>query len=89
MVDPRTAAHKAAEAATRGYVISEDNDLALKDLSLALYAVGEIIEQGGDLPELPEANWGALFRTFARQAEAIHTDALFANQAMARPRGVH
>lgn len=80
---------KAAETATRGYVISEDNDYALKDLALALYSMGEIIEGCGELPELPEANWGALFRTFGRQAKAIHETAAFANSAMARPRGLH
>lgn len=80
---------KAAEFATRGYVITEDNDLALKDLALALDAVGEITEGGAELPEVTAASWGALFRTFARQAKAIHETAAFANEAMARPRGLH
>ena len=89
MVDPRTARYAEAETEQRGYVITEDNDLALKDLALALDAVGEIIENGGNMPELPEGHWGALFRTFGRQAKAIHAEALFANHAMARPRDLN
>lgn len=89
MVDPRTAAHKAAEIETRGYVISEDSDHALKDLALALNAVGDLIEAGGELHEVPEGHLGALFRTFARQVKAIHETAPFANRAMARPRSIN
>lgn len=89
MADPRTAAFKAAEIEIRGYVISEDNDHALKDLALALHAVGDLIEAGGEMHEIPESDLGALFRTFARQVKAIHEAAPFANRAMARPRSIN
>lgn len=70
-----------------GYLITEDNDLALKDLSNALEAVATLCDEGGNmLPDMPGEMWAGLLRTFARQATAIHHEAAFANHATARPR---
>ena len=80
----------ASQFKTRGYIITEDNDLALKDLGQALDAVATLCdERQDDLPEIPGEMWGALFRTFARQAQAIHRDAAFSNSAMAAPRDLN
>ena len=89
MADPRTARLAEAEVKTRGYVINEDGDYALRDLSLALDAVAELIEGTGEKAEIPEGHLGALLRVFSRQAKAIAAEALFANHVMARPRSVN
>lgn len=76
-----------AQFRTRGYIISEDNDFALRDVANALEAVGMLCEERqDDVPEMSRAMWGGLFRTFSRQVKAIHDQAAFANEAMARKR---
>lgn len=81
------AAHAAAEVPARGYIVTEDNDLALADLAGGLNAIAMLTEERpDDMPEIPKSDWAGLLRTFARQASAIRDGALFANKAMARPR---
>lgn len=78
----------AAQFRTRGYVISEDADFALNDVAQALNAIASLCEEReGDVPEISKKEWGGLFRTFSRQVAAIHDEAAFANDAMARHRG--
>ena len=87
MASTRTATRNSpnAEAQMRGYLLSEDSQLALRDLGLALESVAELCEQRtDDVPELSAAMWGGLFRTFSRQAQAIHDGADFSNMALVR-----
>lgn len=77
----------AAQFRTHGYIISEDADFALRDVANALDAIGMLCEERqDDVPEMSPAMWGGLFRTFSRQVKAIHDQAAFANEAMARKR---
>lgn len=77
----------AAQFQTRGYIVSEEDDLALLDIANALDAVSMLCEERkDDVPEMTRAMWGGLFRTFSRQVKAIHDQASYANDAMARRR---
>lgn len=77
----------AAQFRTRGYVITEDADLALKDLSEGLDAIATLVEERqGDVPEMSREMWAGLIRTFSRQAKSIRGEASYANEAMARTR---
>ena len=76
-----------AQFKTRGYVITEDNDSAMLDAANALDAIATLCEERtGDVPEMSPAMWGGLFRTFSRQMKAVHDEAGFANEALARKR---
>lgn len=85
-----TPAPSSDQIEARGFVISEDADMALKDVATGLSALALLFDENPhSLPELNGADYAAIFRTFARQAQQVHDDSLFANQAMARPRDVH
>lgn len=76
-----------AQFRARGYVLSEDSDLALRDIARGLDALAQLCEdRSDDMPEIPPGNWGALLRTFSRQAQSIGEGAAWTNDAMARKR---
>lgn len=85
-----SAKREADQFETRGYIITEDADLALKDVALGLDALASLCEERtGDMPEIPPSQWAGLIRTFSRQAKAIYDDAAFANRASATKRDLH
>jgi len=72
---------------THGYIVSEESDLALRDLGAAMDAIAMLCEdRKDDVPEMSPQMWGGLFRTLARQAKAIHNGAAFTHDATARAR---
>lgn len=86
----RPADAAASESETRGYVITEDADFALKDVALGLDALAMLCEdRTGDMPDIPPDHWGGLLRTFSRQAKAIYDHATWANKAAVRPRDLN
>lgn len=94
MTEPRKAgaAAKAAQPGPetverRGYVISEESEMALRDLGAAMHAVAQMLDEtGSDQPDLCGSDYAALLRTFGRQAQSIGHDAAFANRAMVQAR---
>ncbi|MGK2285084.1 hypothetical protein [Pedomonas sp. V897] len=85
-----SAKREADQFETRGYIITEDADLALKDVAQGLSAIAQIMdEHGANVVDLTGADFAAIFRTFSRQAKAIYDDAAFANKVVARSRDLH
>jgi len=84
---PKTRPDAAAQFRVRGYVLSENDEFALRDLANGLDAIASLCdERTGDMPELPPSHWAGLLRTFSRTATRIAISAPFANNAMAQAR---
>ncbi|MCB5423973.1 hypothetical protein H0274_01770 [Altererythrobacter sp. CC-YST694] len=80
----------AVQISARGYVVDEDQDLALKDASTALMALALICDEAGDrFAELDGGDFAAIFRTFGRQIEQVRASAPYTLKCDARPRELH
>jgi len=87
MARARTTPNPAAQFETRGYIIDEDSDWALRDVASGLSAIAALaVARDIALAELSGAQWGGLLRTFSRQVQSITNEAAFTNQATARKR---
>lgn len=87
-------ANKAPDAAaqfkTRGYVISEDQEYALRDMFTAMEATAfahDMDTAGANLNyDLTGDQVAAMLRSFARLGRSLLSNAPFTNSATARPR---
>ena len=78
-----------AQFKTRGYVVSEDGDMVLRDLFAAMEATAFAYDQdkGGVTNfDLTGDQVAAVLRSFARLGRSVIASAPFATTAMARPR---
>jgi hypothetical protein len=87
-----TCPNRAAQFHTRGYVLSEDSEMALKDLFAAMEAAAFAF----DMHRLGAANFdlsgdqvAAVLRSYARLGRMVVGRAPFANDALAQPREAH
>lgn len=81
-----------AQFRTRGYVLSEDAEMVLKDLFAAIEATAFAydMDQGGTANfDLSGDQVAAVMRTWARLGKQIISSTPFANEAMASPRDLH
>ena len=77
----------AAQFETRGYVVSEEADFALRDMAEALDGIALLCEERtDDMPELTKRQWAGILRTFGRQVQTIRADAGFTQKAMCEMR---
>lgn len=77
---PKTACRRVETAGTDrpNFLISEDSELALRDLAEGLSAIAILCEEReGDMPEVPGDKWAGLLRTFSRKAAGISSRATF------------
>lgn len=82
----------AAQFRTRGYVLSEDAELILRDLFTAMEAVAFAydMDQGGTANfDLSGDQVAAVLRSYSRMGRQVLINCPFANEALARPRDVH
>lgn len=80
-----------AQFRTRGYVLTEDADMILKDLFAAMEATAFAydMDQGGTANfDLTGDQVAAVLRSYARLGKQVISGAPFASEAMARPRGI-
>jgi len=79
-----------AQFKTRGYVLSEDSEMFLRDLFAAMEATAFAydMDQGGAGQnfDLTGDQVAAVLRSYARLGKSIITEAPFATEAMARKR---
>lgn len=79
--------NKPIEHETRGYIIDEDNDFALKDISRAMNALALVFDESEhDVIEINGGDIASIFRVFSRSTKSIYDQADFANSAMVRAR---
>ena len=81
-----------AQFRTRGYVLSEDAEMVLKDLFSAMDATAFAydMDQGGTANfDLSGDQVAAVLRSFARLGRQVLIGAPFANEAIARPREIN
>lgn len=85
-----TRPNPAAQFKTRGYVISEDGEMFLKDLFAGMEAAAFAydMDQGGGAQnfDLTGDQVAALLRSFARLGKQVLMGAPFASEALARKR---
>lgn len=77
---------------TRGYVLSEDAEMVLKDMFAAMEATAFAydMDQGGTANfDLTGDQVAAVLRCWARLGKQVISGAPFANEAMAAPRDMH
>lgn len=87
-----TPTERPAQFRTRGYVLSEDAEMVLKDLFAAIDATAFAydMDQGGTANfDLTGDQVAAVMRTWARMGKHVLSGAPFANEAMACPRDLH
>lgn len=89
MADPATTRpNPAAQFRARGYVLTEDNQQALRDLFLGMNVTAEVIEAqdnaGQGAVDMTGNELGALLRSFARLGNTLTFDAPFTNAAPIR-----
>lgn len=82
-----------AQFRTRGYVLTEDSDMILRDLFAAMDAASFAydMDQGGAALnyDLTGDQVAALLRSFSRLGKSVLQEAPFANEALACPRSKH
>lgn len=81
-----------AQFRTRGYVLSEDAEITLRDLFAAMEATAFAYDtdQGGTANyDLSGDMVAAVLRSYARLGKQVISGTPFANEAMATPRDVH
>lgn len=82
----------AAQFTTRGYVLSEDAEMTLKDIFAAMDATAFAydMDRGGTANfDLTGDQVAAVLRCWARLGKQVINGAPFANEAMAHPRDMH
>lgn len=81
-----------AQFRTRGYILSEDAEMILRDLFLAMEATAFAydMDQGGAAQnfDLTGDQVAAVLRTWARLGRQVVIGAPFANEALARHRNI-
>lgn len=83
--------HPEKVSQVRGYVVSEDDDMMIRDAANGLFALSMMIDdQNGDdcahLSEIPQHYVAGLLRSVSRSLTSVYDDAKFTNGAQARPR---
>lgn len=81
------------EVESRGFIMDEDSEWALRDAKNGLAAVATLFDgytsEQVDPPEIPGCDMAALFRTFERSLAWVLDGQVFANQARVRTSGLN